>query len=328
MTTSNGGLGCRQICWIVAVVVGIIAAVVLAKPWGFFLALIAGILVCVLGGLVLVHFFCGEEPAQAAAPAPAPKAAAAPAPAAAPATAAPAAAAPAAETVSRTAVVEEPAVKPSKELPGEAELADQKGTYKYQGESSTGTAAAHAAAKAAAAEQPLIKPSKALKGEEELAAQKGSYKYVAPAAEKPKAAPKAAKAAAPKDEAKVKPSKALKGEEDLAAKKGDYKYEAPAAAAAGAGTQPVALASARGGQADDLKKIEGIGPKLEEVCNSLGIYHYDQIASWGEAEIAWMDSNLPRFKGRVSRDKWVAQAKLILEIGMEAFLERAKTNDY
>ena len=41
-----------------------------------------------------------------------------------------------------------------------------------------------------------------------------------------------------------------------------------------------------------------------------------------------MDGNLKGFKGRVTRDKWVAQAKIIVEQGLEVFLERAKTNDY
>ncbi len=94
------------------------------------------------------------------------------------------------------------------------------------------------------------------------------------------------------------------------------------------GVQPAALTAPRGGQADDLKVIEGIGPVLEKLCHSLGIFHYDQIAAWGPAEVAWMDANLKGFRGRVTRDKWVAQAKLIGEIGIPAFLERAKTNDY
>ena len=109
----------------------------------------------------------------------------------------------------------------------------------------------------------------------------------------------------------------------------------PASAAAvavdsltGVGTQPKALTAARDGVADDLKKIEGIGPALEKLCHGLGIFHFDQIAGWGEAEIAWMDTNLKGFKGRVSRDKWVAQAKLIGDIGLDAFAIRAKTNDY
>ena len=41
-----------------------------------------------------------------------------------------------------------------------------------------------------------------------------------------------------------------------------------------------------------------------------------------------MDANLKGFRGRVTRDKWVAQAKLIREVGIPEFLRRAKTNDY
>jgi NADH-quinone oxidoreductase subunit E len=104
---------------------------------------------------------------------------------------------------------------------------------------------------------------------------------------------------------------------------------AAAALAAPAGDgKPLALAAARGGVADALQSIEGIGPALEKLCHELGIFHFDQIAAWAAPEVAWMDANLKGFKGRVTRDKWVAQAKLILEIGLEAFKVRAKTNDY
>jgi len=92
--------------------------------------------------------------------------------------------------------------------------------------------------------------------------------------------------------------------------------------------RPEALPRPRGGKGDDLKLIEGIGPKLEELCNSLGFWHFDQIAGWTAEEIGWVDANLTGFKGRVTRDKWVAQAKLILAVGEEEFLRRAKTNDY
>lgn len=105
-------------------------------------------------------------------------------------------------------------------------------------------------------------------------------------------------------------------------------HSAPAATASDEGAKPAGLAAPRDGKADDLKTIEGIGPALEKLCNELGIWHFDQIANWGAAEIAWMDSNLKGFKGRVTRDKWVAQAKLIGSAGMEEFLRRAKTNDY
>ena len=86
---------------------------------------------------------------------------------------------------------------------------------------------------------------------------------------------------------------------------------APVAAAPGEPAKPLALAAPRGGKADDLKLIKGIGPKLEGLCNRLGFWHFDQIAAWTPAEIAWVDENLEAFKGRVTRDDWVAQAKVL-----------------
>ncbi len=73
--------------------------------------------------------------------------------------------------------------------------------------------------------------------------------------------------------------------------------------------KPAGMAAPRDGGPDDLKLIVGIGPKLEALCNKLGFYHFDQIATWTPAEIAWVDDNLAGFKGRVTRDNWVAQAK-------------------
>ncbi len=104
---------------------------------------------------------------------------------------------------------------------------------------------------------------------------------------------------------------------------------APAATAVPeGGVKPVGLAAPRGGKGDDLQILEGIGPALEKQCHELGIYHFDQIAGWGPGEVAWMDGNLKNFKGRVTRDKWLRQARLIGEVGIEEFLRRAKTNDY
>ncbi|MEO1641662.1 MAG: NADH-quinone oxidoreductase subunit NuoE [Pseudomonadota bacterium] len=82
----------------------------------------------------------------------------------------------------------------------------------------------------------------------------------------------------------------------------------PAATAPVAEKQPETLSAPRAGQAaDDLKKISGVGPKLEGLLNELGFYHFDQIAAWTAEEIAWVDSRL-KFKGRIERDDWVAQA--------------------
>lgn len=91
---------------------------------------------------------------------------------------------------------------------------------------------------------------------------------------------------------------------------------------------PERLTAARSGNADDLKEIEGIGPAMEKLVNSLGFYHFDQIAKWSEADVAVVDSEMKSFKGRITRDKWVAQAKIIVTEGLEVFRERAKTNNY
>ena len=80
-------------------------------------------------------------------------------------------------------------------------------------------------------------------------------------------------------------------------------------------SKPSALPSARGGKADDLKIIVGIGPKLEILCHKLGFFHFDQIAAWTAAEIAWVDGNLEGFKGRVTRDNWVDQARSLAARG-------------
>ncbi len=96
--------------------------------------------------------------------------------------------------------------------------------------------------------------------------------------------------------------------------KRDPKGETADAAAAEAtapstpGTKPAQLDGPREGGADDLKKIKGVGPKLEQMLNNMGFYHFDQIAAWGPEEVAWVDQNLEGFKGRVSRDNWVEQA--------------------
>ncbi|MEM6727655.1 MAG: hypothetical protein AAF618_04070, partial [Pseudomonadota bacterium] len=91
--------------------------------------------------------------------------------------------------------------------------------------------------------------------------------------------------------------------------------------------KPATLAEARGDGPDDLKRIKGIGPKLEKLCFSLGFYHFDQIASWTPDEVAWVDANLEGFKGRVTRDDWVPQAKLLAEGGETAFSKKVDSGD-
>jgi len=64
------------------------------------------------------------------------------------------------------------------------------------------------------------------------------------------------------------------------------------------------------GEPDDLTRIKGVGPKLNELCLSLGVKRFDQISEWSAADVAEVDQYL-KIKGRIDRDDWVAQAKLL-----------------
>ena len=77
-----------------------------------------------------------------------------------------------------------------------------------------------------------------------------------------------------------------------------------------AGKAPELLKEARGGKPDDLKRIKGVGPKIEGILHDLGIFHFDQIAAWTGAEIAWVDERL-KFKGRIAREGWIEQARAL-----------------
>ena len=245
MDNNEGLVSCAIGCWLVALLGGALAAVLLMVlgDWTFMQGVFAGVVVFLIAGALLSWIMCRSLPAigEAAAEHKAPEAAERPAPKA--------AAAPTAR--STAAKAPETDVKPSTPLAGEAELAERKGEWKYEGD-----------------------------------------------APKPAAEPKA----------KAKP----------AAKQ---KADAPAAAA-GEGTKPETLSAARDGGPDNLKEIKGVGPKLEALLHTMGFYHFDQVASWGPDEVAWVDQNLQGFKGRVSRDDWVAQAKILAEGGETEFSKK------
>jgi NADH-quinone oxidoreductase subunit E len=69
---------------------------------------------------------------------------------------------------------------------------------------------------------------------------------------------------------------------------------------------------------DDFKLISGIGPKIEAILHSLGIFTFTQIASWRQEERSWVDSYL-NFKGRIDRDDWVKQADALARGGVEEY---------
>lgn len=74
----------------------------------------------------------------------------------------------------------------------------------------------------------------------------------------------------------------------------------------------VAEATPQGeGEADDLRKIKGLGPKMLTLLQSLGITRYAQIAGWSDADLDELDTKLGSFAGRPRRDNWVEQATLL-----------------
>ncbi|CDZ71350.1 Hypothetical protein NGAL_HAMBI2610_29610 [Neorhizobium galegae bv. orientalis] len=136
----------------------------------------------------------------------------------------------------------------------------------------------------------------------------------APIAEKPKAKPiaPARKAAviAPKAESVKKPAaKAKVAKAKAAAPKAPAK---PVVEAKTAKAPKAKTVKANGPAGSDLKQISGIGPKLVEVLNGLGVTNLAEVAAWNEADIARFDKELG-FEGRISRDDWVGQAKALLK---------------
>lgn len=88
------------------------------------------------------------------------------------------------------------------------------------------------------------------------------------------------------------------------------KDDAPKAEPKKAEAKKAAPKKAAASDADDLKKLSGVGPALEKKLHEAGVTTFAQIASWGEAEIAEFDEKLS-FKGRIEREGWVEQAKAL-----------------
>lgn len=84
---------------------------------------------------------------------------------------------------------------------------------------------------------------------------------------------------------------------------------APAPVPAPAAPTPAPAAAPAG--ADDLSRIKGVGPKLVTLLAELGVTSFAQIAAWSDADVTRIDDQLGRFKGRITRDQWIAQAKLL-----------------
>ncbi len=218
MTTKSGTLSCTAMCWLIGALAGALTACLLwvLGGWSFTQGAFFGAIVFLIGGAALTFLFCRDLPMPG-------------------------------ETVA------EPTAKPAAAKPAPRPVAPASSTP----------------------EEPIVKPSAALAGEAELAERKGSWTYKADGG-----GSDAASTTTP-------PTETADGEE-----------------------APVTLTGPRDGGADDLKKLKGVGPKLEQTLHELGFYHFDQIAAWTPKQVAWVDSRL-KFKGRIERDGWIDQAKTL-----------------
>jgi predicted flap endonuclease-1-like 5' DNA nuclease len=81
--------------------------------------------------------------------------------------------------------------------------------------------------------------------------------------------------------------------------------------------KPPPLAAARNGAPDDLTLIESVSVMQQATLNSIGVFHFDQIAAWSEANVAWVDRFF-RLRGRVAEEEWVEQAAELARDGVIA----------
>lgn len=77
---------------------------------------------------------------------------------------------------------------------------------------------------------------------------------------------------------------------------------------------------------DDLTRIKGLGPKLAAILGEQGVTSFAQIAAWSDADVERVDASLGRFSGRITRDQWVEQAKLLAAGEESGFAEKFGQN--
>lgn len=285
---------CPIACWTVAASGGLLTAVLLSMIDGFGLIAVVflGGVACAAGGILLQRAMCtgAEVPPVGAHTVPGGGATTRPAPAA-PSTRA--------ETRPDTSSEAQDEARPE-ETPEDQAPGTVSATVQAAAESVgavVGKAAGAVEKAATSVVAAVVSATPALKGEEDLRSRKGTWRYQGPTGDQPGDAPGA-----------------------------DYDGDGTSEGA-DEGSKPPTLPSAREGGADNLKEIKGIGPKLEKLLNEMGFYHFDQIGSWSEDEIAWVNANLEGFRGRVTRDDWVSQARVLASGGDTEFSRRVEEGD-
>lgn len=73
---------------------------------------------------------------------------------------------------------------------------------------------------------------------------------------------------------------------------------------------------------DDLMTIKGMDAEIAALLRDLGVTRFAQIAAWLPEDIERIDGAMGPFKGRLIRDEWIAQARLLARGELELFEER------
>ena len=310
MTDISEREACTKRCWWLGAGAGLLVAFLLLAfgIWGLLMSIVAGVLVAVIVGYLALTLLCKDVPA--AAPQDSTRSAAA---------ASVAGASTASGSVS-SAVGSVPAgdagigaarkasapVEPAEETPPQEPTAPVADTAAVE------AAPEQVAAKAEEAVAVVTPPKEAVETPSAPSKETPPQEPTAPVADT------SAVEAAPEQviEAEEAPAVVETPQEVVEAPAPTEAEPAPVPATDSHSTdgKPALLDAPRAGGADDLKRIGGIGPKLEQTLNELGIYHFDQIAALQGDEIDWVDSRL-RFKGRIRRDDWIGQAKAFANDG-------------
>ncbi|MFP7570793.1 hypothetical protein [Marivita sp. S2033] len=293
MPQQNSGISCERKSWIIASGIGLVVFILaLVIDWGFFGALLAGLVALGVAGILLVRMLCNDA-AEGTSATDTPNAERA---SAGPSKVTPPSAAAAAAATSSTAPVErfssEPVASSAVERESPSEKAPETADALPDVHTASATADAEAGEQVAPA-TPLVKDDAAK--QDELSPPK----------------------------AKVTPSRTAKTSDPAPQAETPVDYDGDGVQeGTSEGKKPETLTEARDGGPDNLKEIKGVGPKLEQLLHSMGFYHFDQIANWSAEEEAWVNANLAGFKGRVSRDNWVEQAKILASGGDTDFSKR------
>jgi predicted flap endonuclease-1-like 5' DNA nuclease len=84
---------------------------------------------------------------------------------------------------------------------------------------------------------------------------------------------------------------------------------------------PDSMAAAPSAEPDDLKRIRGIGLLIERKLNAMGVSTYEQIANWTADDVSTVNAKL-EFKGRIERENWIEQARILASGGHTDFSRR------